>query len=477
MPELDISASADEVVGLLNQNRARDAASRLDTLRQDQSLVVQESLDRLVATRASERLAALRQPGSVAAADAPAVAPMLERLGGATAAPRFPAAQETANLSQAQQHDVYASIVGTRGTDAARTALEGHDRVILGMRNENRTTENRGRGVYDDRIAVIWRDADGTRHTREYNTVSTEPTAQYDGHAKTSPRSEGFANVVTRVKTEGNDVNGDRVADLGRLAEGTTEMLATEHPRKNHPDEFALRPTPAAVNAGQRRVERDSNADGWFDARDVNGVQDLNNTFKIHRGSGANTDSGGCQTIGGGQYDDFVSTVRGTPGQDRWQYVLTSVAPGDQQQRQRDQPGQAPAQAAAPAASDPRNANHPDHALQTQISGKLRDLGGQYAQNADAYSLRLLYDAKANRLTSVDDITLSNATGTRAQGENLFMVQGRANDPASTRVTVATAALTQAPVEASLDRLQQQAREQAGQTPAPQHEAPSIGGR
>lgn len=48
-------------------------------LRQNESLVVQESLDRMVAARASERLAAMRQPGGVPSADAPAAAPMLER--------------------------------------------------------------------------------------------------------------------------------------------------------------------------------------------------------------------------------------------------------------------------------------------------------------------------------------------------------------------------------------------------------------
>ena len=98
------------------------------------------------------------------------------------------------------------------------------------------------------------------------------------------------------------------------MGEGTTEMRATTHPRNGHPDEFALRPSQAAITAGAGRVERDSNGDGWFDARDTQGVQDLNDTFKIHRGSRSNTDSAGCQTIGGGEYDDFVATVRGTPG-------------------------------------------------------------------------------------------------------------------------------------------------------------------
>jgi hypothetical protein len=482
MPELDINASADEVVALLDRGQAREAAARLDALRQDQATVVQEALDRTIATRAEERLATLRGPEGLPAGDAATVQPMLDRLAGATAAPRFPANDETASLSQAQQHDVYASIVATRGEQAARDALDGHDRVILGLRNENQTTENRGRGVYDDRIVVLWRDADGTRHAREFNDVSTEPTAQYDGHAKTRPRSPGYEDVATRPKTEGDDVNGDRVADLGRLAEGTTAMRATTHPRHNHPDEFALRPTTDAVNNGQRRVERDTNADGWFDARDVNGVQALNDTFKIHRGSNANTDSAGCQTIGGGEFDDFRDTVRGTPGQDRWQYVLTSVAPGQAQVRARDGDAQAPA-AQAPA-NDPRNPQHPDHALQVQISTRLQALGGRYAENADAYSLSLLHDAKANGVTRVDQIVTSNATGTRAEGETVFLVQGRVGDPAALRVPVSAAELGRTSVDASLERLGQQQQQAAPsrngvqeQVDAPVQQVPSMGGR
>ena len=52
MPELDIDASAPEVADLFNCNQARRAVERLDALRRDQDLVVQESLDRLVAVRA-----------------------------------------------------------------------------------------------------------------------------------------------------------------------------------------------------------------------------------------------------------------------------------------------------------------------------------------------------------------------------------------------------------------------------------------
>ncbi|MGV8960615.1 MAG: XVIPCD domain-containing protein [Stenotrophomonas sp.] len=79
----------------------------------------------------------------------------------------------------------------------------------------------------------------------------------------------------------------------------------------------------------------------------------------------------------------------------------------------------------------------------------------------------------------MDQIVTSNATGTRAEGETLFLVQGRSGDPAALRIPVPTAALAEMSVETSLQRLQ----EQSGQNSMPaqtvstqQQEVPTIGG-
>ncbi|SFK79364.1 XVIPCD domain-containing protein [Lysobacter sp. cf310] len=483
MPELDINASADEVVGMLNRGQNREAAARLDALRLNQDAVVQEALDRYVAVRGQERLTALRAPDALSAEDAATLNPTLERLRGATAAPRFPTDAETQNLSQAQQYDVYASVIGARGTQAARDALGTQDRVILGMRNENSTLDNNGRGEFNDRLVVVWKDADGGRHAREFNHATTEPTAQYDHHAgsdgnriyadtqRQAPRlatSPGYEDVRTR-KIEGDDVNGDNVRDMGRLAEGTVEMVRTDHASNGHTRsgrEFSLRPSDEAVRNGANMVERDTNADGWFDSRDVNGVQDLNNSFKIHRGSNTNTDSAGCQTIGGGEHTAFIDTVRANPDQTRWQYVLTSVAPGQQQER-----AQAPAEPApngqGRAASDPRDPAHADHRLYNQIDGHVRALGPPYDRNNEGVNLHLLAEAKLANLSDISAIATNNATATRAAGETLFMVQGRPGDPAAARVAVSADVATHATPEASLNRLDTINRNQpAAPTPA-----------
>ncbi|UHQ24616.1 hypothetical protein LVB77_07995 [Lysobacter sp. 5GHs7-4] len=503
MPEFDINASADQVAALFNQGRGNDAVARLNALRRDQPLVMQEALDRYVATRATATIAALYTanvgmdalPGHGPNTHAPQRD--LGRLIAAHGAPRFPQESETADLSQAQKYDVYASVIGVRGNEAARNALVSRDRVILGMRNETRTTDNQGRGEYDDRIVVVWRDANGGRHAREFNQANTEPTAQYDHHAgsdghriiketrRPAPALErwpGYENVRRR-DIEGDDANNDRVRDLGRLAAGTVEMEEARHSSNRQTPsgvEFSLRPSEEAIRNGRNMVQRDTNADGLFDSRDVNGLQDLNRTFKIHRGSNNNTDSAGCQTIGGGEHTAFIDTVRGNTHQTRWQYVLTPVAPEQTQQRPRPEGdhGRPRADAALPEGVDPRhpvNPQHADHRLHGQIDGHLRALGGEYARNAEAIGLSVLAAAKAHQITQADSLVPNRASDGLRADETLFLVQGRPGDPAARRVALSVELAANTPVQASLARLDalNQAAPQAQASDPAQTQAPN----
>lgn len=92
----------------------------------------------------------------------------------------------------------------------------------------------------------------------------------------------------------------------------------------------AFRPSPEQLRPPRdaNRAQRDSNGDGWFTQNDINGLQNLNPSFKIHSGSRANTDSAGCQTIHPEDYLDFNNAARANPQQIRWQYVLTSTEGG-----------------------------------------------------------------------------------------------------------------------------------------------------
>ena len=242
-------------------------------------------------------------------------------------------------------------------------------------------------------------------------------------------------------------------------------MLGTIHPRfvggRPVGNEFALRPTAEAVATGAGRVQRDSNADGRFTAADLNGVQDLNNTFKIHRGSVRdNTDSAGCQTISGTHYDAFIAEIRRNPGQHRWQYVLTSVDPDLQPQQEREPQDadraispRAPGGAPAAQPRHPADPEHPDHDLHRQIRERVGALDPGFQQDNDQLSMSLLAEAKAQGLSRVDHLIPNQATAHLKPGEHLFLVQGRIDDPAMHRAMVNTAAANGTPVEESLSRI------------------------
>lgn len=517
--EFNIKERADEVVVLFNANRPADAVALLEQHRQGQPEVVRESMDRYVGSQAERGIAS-----GAEGPQTPSVAAGLQRLQGIpTTPPRFPAEAEMAVLSDRQKYDVYASIAQARGNTAADQSLATPgQRVILGLRQENSTLdamvdsahptqraadnpatardESRGgSGVYNDRLVVLWKDADGTPHVVESNRANTEPTAQYDHHAgNTGARplgeggrenrrfdpSPGFESITRPRKIEGDDVNADGVRDLGRLHDGTIEMQRAQHPNPLLAGTLddALRPSQAAVTAGREMVQRDSNADGWFDQTDVNGTQDLNDTFKIHRGSRGSTDSAGCQTIHADDYDAFMDAVQGNPAQTRWQYVLTSTTPGPVREQQRDQgrgnegaqPGQEerghpPAQPqrqnggpAAPVPGRPRQADAEDaqpapHPLHAQASTLVGRLDSSMGRASDAHSERmsasLAHLAKEHGLERIDHVMLSNQTSRAAAGATVFVVQGEPSNPAHLRASMPTDLAVTTPVEQPLAKL------------------------
>lgn len=231
-----------------------------------------------------------------------------------------PPMPETTGLLVRAKYDIYSSIVETRGNAAAVAALEAGQRVILGLRNETSTLANRGRGLYDDRIVVMARGSNGGEPSlHEFLRASTEPTAQYDGSQRRNP-------TIKFRRAVGKNVFGDAELEQGRPAEGTIEMGVADHP--NSPIAgtlFSLRPTAAAVRSGAGSVQRDTNHDGYFNAQDTNGIDDLDDSFKIHSGSMTNTDSAGCQTVHPQDYIAFRDAVRADAGQRIWQYVLTEI--------------------------------------------------------------------------------------------------------------------------------------------------------
>nr|WP_298122881.1 hypothetical protein [uncultured Pseudoxanthomonas sp.] len=341
--DIDIRAVADRVIAQMRQGQPDQALHLLETERQGERRVVQEALDRYVSVGARAQIDEIHQSGGLRS---PEFVLALERLRQAGQPPRVPdyngreinQPNELVGLTNAQKFDVYASIVEARGSQAASDALQNEESVLLGLRKETSTLasmgdrDSRGTGVYDDHIVVLRKQANGERHVFIADRASTEPTAQYDERAQPGPRRENtpYANVAWR-RSEGEDVNRDGISDMGRLAEGTIEMADADHPNPRLARTTdAFRPSAEQLRAPRdaHRLQRDSNGDGWFTHNDINGVQDLNRSFKIHSGSRANTDSAGCQTIHPEDYLAFNNAARANPQQTRWQYVLTSTEGG-----------------------------------------------------------------------------------------------------------------------------------------------------
>lgn len=311
-PTIDLFQTADDIVTLFKAGDIAEAIVDLERARRGRSQVVQDTLDRLVSARSP--LCYAPPAGSGAA-----VATLARIAFARYAAPRMPDAGQMTALTEQQRHDVYASMVEVRGSGAANAAAAAGNRVILGLRLSQSTLVKGGQGQYTDRIIVVRRQG-RTRNSEVFMAANTQPTAQYDGNQRKTP------GIIFR-RADGEDITKDGIPELGRLTTGTYALLATTHDNpKTAGTNFSLRPTPAAVAAGANQVERDSNHDGLFTATDPNRLSPLNNTFKIHSGSRANTDSSGCQTIAPSDFLRFSNAVKGGT-QTVWQYVLTEVQP------------------------------------------------------------------------------------------------------------------------------------------------------
>lgn len=152
---------------------------------------------------------------------------------------------------------------------------------LVGLRTETRTTTNGGSGSYDDRLAMVWRDAGGKPHVKllRYNTEPAKNMSAYS-----------------------SDVNGDGRADQGRIPSGYYEYA-----KSSWKHGFCLRAT------RDFRVDRDWNHDGKFSKGE--GPQTGGGASMLfHQGGSYSTGSAGCQTFPPSEWARFVSTIRNARG-------------------------------------------------------------------------------------------------------------------------------------------------------------------
>ncbi|ALN82605.1 hypothetical protein LA76x_4497 [Lysobacter antibioticus] len=113
--------------------------------------------------------------------------------------------------------------------------------------------------------------------------------------------------------------------------------------------------------------------------------------------------------------------------------------------------------AVAAKPGDPTQPSHPDH----RLYGQIRDLvlaqdqqhGRQWDQDSERLSASLLALSKEAGLTRVDHVVFSQKTDRVAAGENVFVVQGRLDDPAHVRAHMKTEEATRTPENASFAKV------------------------
>lgn len=106
---------------------------------------------------------------------------------------------------------------------------------------------------------------------------------------------------------------------------------------------------------------------------------------------------------------------------------------------------------------DQASVNRPDP-LVTQAEAAVRRLDAKVGREYDGQSACMAASAaclaKANGLSQIDHVLLSEARGTVRAGENMFVVQGEPGDPAQRRAQMKTDDAIKTPVDRSVAQLQ-----------------------
>ena len=195
---------------------------------------------------------------------------------------------DTTNMTESQKFDHYKNLTELGG---GTFNSEPGARNIVGIRNPTPIDAGKldpktlnSKGVYDDTLAVLWQEKDGTKRVEEFKKATVDPARKF-------------------TETSSQDVNDDGHRDGGRLLPGfykyevSTRDVKTKDGTKQEP---ALRPTEDVP------VERDLNGDGFFN--DGHDDEKSKKTILIHTGYNSETGSAGCQTIHKEDWNRFLES-------------------------------------------------------------------------------------------------------------------------------------------------------------------------
>jgi hypothetical protein len=200
----------------------------------------------------------------------------------------------TENASQAKEYALYSQYVEKFGDAQAKEDLAAGRRVIVGLRQDTEFTSDQAyRGTYDDRMAVLWKDPDGTPHVREF-AANTEPNRRWADDP--SQRSKPVGRLV-----------GDK----------------TYHFQKSYKSSFGGNILSPDLRYGNPTIRRDTDRNHQIDSRDDVFSGDWGGQYVyFHRGATNDTYSAGCQTMDQGRFNEFWASLG---GQDHFSYVLANV--------------------------------------------------------------------------------------------------------------------------------------------------------
>jgi len=217
---------------------------------------------------------------------------------------------------------LYSSFAYAYGSDQARGQLRTGKLTMLSLRKSSSTLANKGLGSYDDTLIVL----KNQLRSVAYFPICTEPGAQYSqraapaGPKSKAPTDDRYKDVTYR-KTDGVDINNDKIRDAGRLVEGTYVYYEKAG---GYLGDRAFQVKIAQI------AERDTDGDGLFTTADNSRIDlaGAGTSMYIHRGgddtaTNPNTWSAGCQTIPKNRYGQFLSHVaKGST----FPYVLLNVS-------------------------------------------------------------------------------------------------------------------------------------------------------
>ena len=217
---------------------------------------------------------------------------------------------------------------GANGTTAL-SSLDAGRAVIFGMRAQTDINANRGRGLWDDRVAVLKRERTGLLELIYRGAYTSEPSGRYlDGGEFNSSDNGSNVNVGGTAHFDTGRLIGDRSYEyqpansngFGPNVAGTTFNILRKTVSSRVERLITTTPTlPRGTFVSGANTE-------WVtgDTASFNELQ----TMHFHRGYNGMTGSAGCQTfpVGAGEtFMDFMTTLAPLRTASRFQYVLQSM--------------------------------------------------------------------------------------------------------------------------------------------------------